>query len=130
MPNETKIVEFTLTVTLNNDEVPQFNYTQDEDGKPIPVTGSFVVSEPTTIRYYLVDKTEKGLEFTGAAFATPFDNIIDEVELGQDNRGSYIDLIDTDAKAGKTGFRFVLSNQQSNLMILSPDPEVINRGEY
>ncbi len=124
MPNNTNLQIFTLTVTLNNDNVPQFNYSQDGS----TVTGSFVVKEPTIIRYYLVDKTEKGLEFIGAAFTTPFDNVIDSVELGQDNKGPYIDLIDSDVIAGKTGFRFILSNQQNNLTVLSPDPEVINDG--
>ncbi|ACJ27459.1 Conserved hypothetical protein [Shewanella piezotolerans WP3] len=120
--------EFTLTVTLNKEDVPQFNYTQLDNGQDVPVTGSFVVSTPTTIRYYLIDKTEKGLEFTGAAFTTPFDNVIDSVELGEDQRGPYIDLIDSDAQPGKTGFRFILSVKNSKLLMMSPDPEVINRG--
>lgn len=124
MPDNTKLITFTLTVSLNSYNVPQFNYSQNGT----PVTGSFVVEEPSTIRYYLVDHTEKGLEFVNAAFTTPFDNVIDNVELGQDTNGPYIDLIDIDAVAGKTGFRFVLSNQENDLLVLSPDPEIINRG--
>ncbi|PKG58716.1 DP-EP family protein [Shewanella sp. GutDb-MelDb] len=122
MPNNTTLIEFTLTVTLNNDNVPQFNYTQDG----APVTGSLVVNEHTTIRYHLVDHTEKGLTFVGAAFTTPFDNVIDSVELGNDSQ--FIDLVDSDAIVGKTGFRFILTNEQNSLMLLSPDPEIINRG--
>ncbi|PKH53849.1 hypothetical protein CXF83_20425 [Shewanella sp. Choline-02u-19] len=123
MPINTKLVQFKLTVSLNNDNVPQFNYT-DEAG--IPALGSVVVSEPTTIRYSLVDETGKGLKITGAAFTAPFNNVIDDVVVSAD--GMSIELIDYDAATGKTGFRFVLSAVDTRLMILSPDPEVINRG--
>lgn len=131
MPITDNLIEITLTVTLNNEveRVPLFNYTQNENGLSVPSTGSFVVNQPTTIRYYLIDKTEQGLEFTGAAFTNPFNNVVDRVEIGQDDRGSYIDLIDSDAIAGKTGFRFLLSNKRNNLSVMSPDPEIINRGK-
>ena len=117
------IVEFTLTVSLNNDNIPEFNYSNAEG----PATGSLVINTATTIRYNLVDNTNKGLTFSGAAFTTPFNNVIDDVVVSEDKMS--IDLIDSNPAPGKTGFRFVLSAVDSRLMVLSPDPEIINRGD-
>lgn len=125
--NESNLEVLTLTVTLNAENEPQYNYSKND----LPATGSVVVSGAKTIRYYLIDKTEKGLNFVNVAFATPFDGIIDQVKLGTDgDNRQYIDLIDSDAIAGKTGFSFVLSNTENSLMLLSPDPQVVNSGPY
>lgn len=121
----TQLVEFTLTVSLNKNGEPEFNYTQDG----IPATGSFVVNGPTTVRYNLIDLTNKELVLIGAAFTNPFSNVIDTVKVTNDNDNQYIDLIDVDAAPGKTGFRFVLQPKNSTLLMLSPDPEIINRGQ-
>lgn len=122
MSDNTNPVIFTLTVTLINN-VPDFNYTQD--GKA--VTGSVVANKSEVICYQLVDQTGKELKFIGAAFDTPFDNVIDSVRVSAD--GLQLELLDLDKTPGKTGFRFILSSHGSSLLISSPDPQVVNRGD-
>lgn len=112
----------TLTITLNGESEPQFNYTKASQ----PATGSLVVNQATTIRYELEDSTGKGLKFVSAAFATPFDKVIDKVTVLEGGR--VIELTDIDSVAGKTGFSFVLSNTDNSLMVLSPDPQIVNSG--
>ncbi|MCL1057243.1 DP-EP family protein [Shewanella gelidimarina] len=122
MSDLTNIVDFVLTVSLNNNNVPQFNYTKG--GKA--VTGSLAANSAETIRYVLDDDTDMELKFVGAAFATPFDGVIEKVEVS--SNGKQLDLIDLDKAPGKTGFRFILSSAKSSLLISSPDPEIVNRG--
>ncbi|MGK0410326.1 MAG: hypothetical protein ACJASB_002502 [Shewanella psychromarinicola] len=114
---------FNLTITLDND-VPIFTYT-NLDGTP--KSGDVVINQYSTISYQLIDQTGKGLKFVGAAFTTPFDKIIDVITISSD--GSLIQLTDLDEVPGNTSFQFVLSNTTNTLMLLSPDPEVINRPE-
>jgi hypothetical protein len=111
---------FNLTVILDND-VPIFTYT-NLDGTA--VCGNVVINQYSTISYQLIDKTGKGLKFVGAAFTTPFDKIIDAITISSD--GSLIQLTDLDETPGNTGFQFVLSNSSNTLLVLSPDPEIIN----
>jgi hypothetical protein len=59
----------------------------------------------------------------GLSFMTPFDGIIDAVSTD----GSLIHLTDLDEISGNTQFQFVLSNTSNTLLVLSPDPEIINR---
>ncbi|MGI2168894.1 DP-EP family protein [Shewanella sp. MF05960] len=112
---------FNLTVTLENGE-PFFSYTS-QDGTP--KSGNVIVTQYSTISYQLIDNTGKGLKFVGAAFTTPFDGIIDVTTISSD--GTLIQLTDLDEVPGNTSFQFVLSNNANTLMLLSPDPEVINR---
>ncbi|WP_175405881.1 DP-EP family protein [Shewanella sp. MEBiC00475] len=114
---------FILTVTLENGE-PFFSYT-NQDGTP--KSGNVTISQHCTITYQLNDQTGKGLKFVGAAFTTPFDNIIDAVSIC--NNGSLIHLTDLDEVAGNTSFQFVLSNSANTLQVLSPDPEFVNHPE-
>ncbi|MBB1363516.1 MULTISPECIES: DP-EP family protein [unclassified Shewanella] len=111
---------FNLTVTLENGE-PFFSYT-NHDGTP--KSGDVIITKNCTITYQLIDQTGKGLRFVGAAFITPFDGIIDAVSIC--NNGSLIHLTDLDEVAGNTSFQFVLSNTSNTLLVLSPDPEVVN----
>lgn len=122
MSDNTNLVEFVLTVSLNNSNEPEFNYTRDGAA----VTGDFVVEQEQTISYQLIDQTNKGLKFTGAAFEKPFNKVIDDVWL--QSNGQQINLLDLDKVVGKTSFRFVLSNNGNSLLLLSPDPVIINRG--
>ncbi len=122
MTENTNTIEFVLTVSLNSNNEPEFNYTKDG----LAVTGDFIVEQEQTISYQLVDKTSKGLKFTGAAFDKPFNKIIDDVWI--QNNGLQINLLDLDKVVGKTNFRFVLSNSENSLQLLSPDPVIINRG--
>lgn len=110
-----------VVVNLEQGE-PVFSY-QTASCEPLP-SGDITVTEASTITYKLVDNTGKGLKFIGAGFTTPFDGIIDAVTLSSD--GQYLQLLDTDRTAGTTKFQFVLSNASNTLLVLSPDPEVIN----
>jgi len=110
-----------VVVNLEQGE-PVFSY-QSASGEPLP-SGDITVTEASTITYKLVDNTGKGLKFIGAGFNTPFDGIIDAVTVSSD--GQYLQLLDADRTAGTTKFQFVLSNTTNTLLVLSPDPEVIN----
>ena len=121
MSTDTNTIEFNVIVTLDDNSVPQFNYTHDNQ----PATGDVIVSQESYILYNLFDETHKGLKFTGAAFVTPFDNVINAVSVNE--AGNQITLQDLDTKNGKTGFRFVLTNAENTLLVISPDPQVIDR---
>ncbi|KPZ73171.1 hypothetical protein AN944_00319 [Shewanella sp. P1-14-1] len=109
----------TLTVTLGKNNIPIFSYSNNDE--PI------IITKKSVITYELSDETEKGLKFIGATFDTPFDGIIDAVTVSND--GQLIHLLDLDQITGKTNFQFVLSNAQNSLMLISKDPQVINREE-
>lgn len=112
-----------INVMVNLEEgEPVFSY-QSSGGEPLP-SGDITVTEASTITYKLIDNTGKGLKFIGAGFNTPFDGIIDAVTVSSD--GQYLQMLDTDCTAGSTKFQFVLSNASNTLLVLSPDPEVIN----
>ncbi|WP_372871547.1 DP-EP family protein [Shewanella sp.] len=105
-----------VTVSLDTNNSPVFNY--------VP-TGPVLVTEPgTQIIYSLQDNTGKGLSFAGAAFVTPFDQVIDAVEL---LNKTTLALYDTDAIVGETGFRLVFNIAGSTLQLCSSDPQVINK---
>ena len=123
MPNaQGQASMFNVTVTLNTNNEPVFSYT-NLDGSA--VSGNMVVTQYGVISYQLIDKTGKGLKFVGAAFTTPFDGIIDATTISSD--GSLIQLTDLNEVPGNTSFQFVLSNSANTLLVLSPDPEIINR---
>lgn len=112
-----------INVMVNLEEgEPVFSY-QSSGGEPLP-SGNITVTEASTITYKLIDNTGKGLKFMGAGFNTPFDGIIDAITVSSD--GQYLQMLDTDRTAGSTKFQFVLSNASNTLLVLSPDPEVIN----
>ena len=110
-----------VIVNLEQGE-PVFSY-QTASGQPLP-SGDITVTEASTITYTLVDNTGKGLKFIGAGFNTPFDGIIDAVTVSSDGR--YLQLLDSDRTVGTTKFQFVLSNTNNTLLVLSPDPQVVN----
>ncbi|MBT1444080.1 DP-EP family protein [Shewanella sp. JM162201] len=110
------IIDITVTVSLDDNQVPQFAYNPP---------GSVTVIENSQINYKLDDQTNKGLSFAGAAFATPFDRIIDAVEVTP----TLLTLTDTDAVIGTTGFRLLFNIAGSTLQLCSHDPQVINKDE-
>lgn len=110
-----------VNVTLENGE-PVFIYT-DANGQVCQ--GDITVTQAGTITYLLNDQTGKGLKFMGVGFVTPFDNIVDAVTISSD--GMLLQLVDLDRTPGTTKFQFVLNNTTNTLLILSPDPEVINK---
>ena len=121
-PNSTSLF-YNVIVTLCDGE-PKFSYT---DANNNPVTGNVTILEASTITYQLIDQTEKDLKFIGAAFIKPFSGVIDAVTLSSD--GKILQILDLDKTPGATQFQFVLSNSTNTLLVLSSDPEVINRGQ-
>jgi hypothetical protein len=109
-----------VNITLENGE-PVFIYT-DASGEQCP--GDVTATQAGTITYLLNDQTGKGLKFIGVGFVTPFDGVIDAVTISSDGR--LIQLIDLDRTPGTTKFQFVLTNTSNTLMLLSPDPQIIN----
>lgn len=109
-----------VTVTLENGE-PVFSYTDAEGAE---CQGDVTVTVASTITYLLDDQTGKDLKFVGAGFLTPFDQIIDAVTLSSD--GKLLQMVDLDHTPGTTKFQFILTNSTNTLMLLSPDPEIIN----
>ncbi|WP_434931258.1 DP-EP family protein [Shewanella sp. HL-SH5] len=113
-----------VIVTLENNQ-PIFSYTDENNH---PRSGDVIVTENAQIFYQLVDQTDKGLKFVGAAFSTPFDGVIDQVQVV--NNGNTLQLNDNDQVIGNTEFRLILSNSTAEFgshLLLSPDPQVVNR---
>lgn len=121
MPTSQAATVIQVVVHLENGE-PVFSY-QTSTGQPLP-DGDVTVTEAGTITYQLVDNTSKGLKFSGVGFTTPFDGVIDKVEVL--DGGMLLKMIDSDQTAGTTKFQFVLTNSTNTLLVLSPDPEVKN----
>lgn len=109
-----------VNVTLENGE-PVFIYT-DANGQVCQ--GDVTITQAGTITFLLNDQTTKGLKFVGVGFVTPFDNIVDAVTISSD--GKLVQFVDLDKTPGTTKFQFVLSNTTNTLLVLSPDPQVIN----
>lgn len=112
-----------VTVKLENGE-PVFIYT---DAEGTECHGDTTITAASTITYLLDDQTGKGLKFVGAGFLTPFDGIIDAMTLSSD--GAILQMIDLDHTSGTTKFQFVLTNTSNTLMLLSPDPQIVNTRE-
>jgi hypothetical protein len=109
-----------VVVSLKQGE-PNFKY-QTAEG--VPCDGNVTVTQACTVNYQLVDNTGHGLKFIGVGFVTPFDGVIDAVTIIND--GQMIQMWDMDRSPGQTKFQFVLSNNTNTLLVLSPDPQVIN----
>ena len=101
---------------------PVFIYT-DASGQQCQ--GDVTVTQAGTVTYLLNDQTGKGLKFVGVGFVTPFDEIVDAVTISSD--GMLVQLVDLDRTPGTTKFQFVLSNTTNTLLVLSPDPQIINK---
>ena len=108
-----------VQVSLNSENVPQFTYWID--GKLSD--GSIVVEQSETITYQLINS--EGFSFFGAGFITPFDGVIEAVSVSAD--GQELVLEDQDSVAGVTKFQLILRNNRNALLLLSPDPQVVNR---
>lgn len=112
-----------VNVTLENGE-PVFIYT-DASGQQCQ--GDVTITQAGTVTYLLNDQTDKGLKFAGVGFVTPFDEIVDAVTVSSD--GMLVQLVDLDRTPGTTKFQFVLTNTSNTLLLLSPDPEIVNSPE-
>ncbi len=120
MPNTQTSSLIQVVVSLDQGE-PSFSY-QTAAGEPCD--GNVTVTQACTVNYQLVDNTGHGLKFIGVGFVTPFDGVIDAVTISSD--GQLIQMLDMDRSPGQTKFQFVLSNNTNTLLVLSPDPQVIN----
>lgn len=107
-------IAITVTASLNINNEPVFTYDP---------SGPVVVTQKSRIDYTLVDNTGKNLGFAGAAFTTPFDSIVDSVEVTP----NLLSLFDTDKVVGETGFHLVFTIPGSTLLMCSPDPQIINK---
>ncbi len=116
-----------VSITIDSQKVPQFTYY--EPGNPTPLSKKECVIDvtgPTVIFYKLInlDLAPRGLKFIGAGFTKPFENIIENAYVSDD--GSTLVLEDLCQDAGKTGFHLLLKCDENSLVIMSPDPQVIN----
>ena len=115
--NQGPVIE--VYIVLNAEQQPVITYSQNGQ----PVYGNVVVNCGENITYQLVSDT--GFSFLSAGFLTPFDHIIHSVRVSGD--GQQLTLIDDDSVAGTTKFQFIFTNTTNNLLLLSPDPQVINK---
>lgn len=110
-----------VMITLDANQEPKVTYLQDG----AVCTGSVVVTCGEDITYRLVNSA--GYAFMGAGFLTPYDNIIDAVQVSAD--GQELVLIDEDSVKGTTKFQLIFTNTTNSLLLLSPDPQIVNREE-
>ncbi|RVT47958.1 DP-EP family protein [Rheinheimera sediminis] len=108
-----------VMITLDANQEPKVTYLQDGE----VCSGSVVVTCGEDITYRLVNST--GYAFMGAGFLTPYDNIIDSVQVSAD--GQELILVDEDNVQGTTKFQLIFTNSTNSLLLLSPDPQVINK---
>lgn len=94
----------------------------DESGTP--TDGNVIVNSGETITYRLAETV--GYNFIGAGFITPSDGVIESVSVSKD--GQSLILQDEDSVVGKTIFQLIFQCPQSSNWLLSPDPQVVNRG--
>ena len=110
-----------VMITLDANQEPKVTYLQDGE----VCTGNVVVTCGENITYRLVNSA--GYAFMGAGFLTPYDNIIDAVQVSAD--GQELVLVDEDSVSGTTKFQLIFTNTTNSLLLLSPDPQVVNKGE-
>lgn len=110
-----------VMITLDANQEPKVTYLQDG----AVCTGNVVVTCGENITYKLVNSA--GYAFMGAGFLTPYDNIIDAVQVSAD--GQELVLVDEDSVSGTTKFQLIFTNTTNSLLLLSPDPQVVNKGE-
>ena len=108
-----------VMITLDANQEPKVTYLQDG----AVCTGNVVVTCGENITYRLVNSA--GYAFMGAGFLTPYDNIIDAVQVSAD--GQELVLVDEDNVAGTTKFQLVFTNATNSLLLLSPDPQIVNK---
>mgnify|MGYP001762228347 CR=1 FL=1 len=108
-----------VMITLGANQEPKVTYLQEGE----VCTGSVVVTCGENITYRLVNSA--GYAFMGAGFLTPYDNIIDAVQVSAD--GQELILVDEDNVQGTTKFQLIFTNTTNSLLLLSPDPQVVNK---
>lgn len=122
--NATNLVQgpiIEVMITLDDNQEPKITYLQDGD----VTSGNVIVTCGEDITYKLVNSA--GYAFLGAGFLTPYDNIIDAVQVSAD--GQELVLVDEDNVKGTTKFQLIFTNTTNSLLLLSPDPQVVNKEE-
>lgn len=119
---------FEVSVTVNENDVPKFVYFEPGNDQPLTDEQRTVtVTGPTIIFYKLIKLglAPKGLKFIGAGFKTPFDGVIENAYVSDD--GATLILEDLCKDNGTTGFHLLLKSDENTLVIMSPDPQIINK---
>lgn len=111
-----------LSVTLDKHNQAQFTYAQ----RGTFCDGNVVLTENTTVTYQLRHrkKSPKGLRLVGAGFANPFDGHIETVTVSAD--GQSIQLQNNIQNTGVSKYQFIFATDENDLLLVSPDPQVIN----
>jgi hypothetical protein len=111
-----------LSVMMDSSKQAQFSYAQND----LACDGNVELTQNTTVTYQLVnrDDSPKGLRLTGAGFANPFDGHIDSVSVSADGQAIY--LQNNIQNTGVSKFQFIFSSDENSLLLLSPDPQVVN----
>ncbi|WP_028772943.1 DP-EP family protein [Shewanella waksmanii] len=114
----------TITVEISYDEKAKshsFSYF-DENGNQ--TCGNVIVKSGETITYVLANS--EGYEFIGAGFLTPSDGVIDSAAVV--NQGQSLVLQDEDSVVGVTKFQLIVKCPNISNWLISPDPQIVNRG--
>lgn len=113
------------SVTLDKNKQAIFGYAQSG----IVCDGNVELTENTTITYVLVQgkKSPKGLRLTGAGFTNPFDGHIEKVTVSHD--GQSIQLENNIENSGVSKYQFILESEENDLLLVSPDPQIINKDD-
>ncbi|WP_144212490.1 DP-EP family protein [Shewanella donghaensis] len=114
-----------LHVTMNKKKQVKFKYKQTG----VVCDGNVELFENTTITYRLKHnkRTPKGLRIEGAGFTNPYDAHIERVSISRD--GQSISLDNNIENKGVSKFQFIFNSEETDLLLVSPDPQVINRGD-
>ncbi|TCN86252.1 DP-EP family protein [Shewanella fodinae] len=120
--------KFLVSISIDSKGVPDFTYY--EPGNPTPLSKeqrAVEVDAPTVIFYELtnLELSPKGLKFVGAGFKNPYDGIIENAFVSED--GKTLILEDLCKDYGTTNFHLLAKCDRNNLIIISPDPEVVNK---
>lgn len=112
-----------LSVTLDTQKQAHFGYAQSGT----ECDGNVELTENTTVTYQLVNQpnSPKGLRLTGAGFTNPFDGHIDTVSVSSD--GQTIQLQNNIQNTGVSKYQFIFATDENDLLLVSPDPQVINK---
>ena len=114
-----------MRVTLDKNKQAQFNYAQSGTF----CDGNVELTENTTITYQLVNEANspKRLRLTGAGFTNAFDGHIEVVTVSSD--GQSISLQNNIQNLGVSKYQFIFESDENDLLLVSPDPQVINKTE-
>ncbi|WP_337842256.1 DP-EP family protein [Rheinheimera sp.] len=114
-----------LSVTLDSARQAHFAYQQNG----VLCDGNVELSQNGLITYDLLatNQSPQGLRFVGAGFTNPFDGHIDLVTVSGD--GQRIELQNNINQLGVSKFQFIFASDETDLLLVSPDPQILNKGD-